>query len=88
MGSIVEVPGVSGRGKVERAVGGDHVDRLRYVVVLEDRLCEIADVVDDYVGARVTECDDVRGEGCLASEGGGEEQRGPGCDVVHDLEHC
>src|SRR5207247_1281242 len=51
-GAVILVARVPGRGKVEGTGGGDGVDGLGDGPVLERRLREIRDVVDDDVAAR------------------------------------
>src|SRR5262249_2562023 len=55
--------------------------------VLEERLVEGADVVDDHRGAGVGQVPDALGEGRLAAGRGGEREPGAGGDVVDDLQH-
>ena len=79
---------VAGGAEIGDALGGDGVDRLGDEAVLEERLVEIADVVDDDLGlGRVGQGLDVVGEAELAAVGGGECQAGAGSDVVDVLQH-
>ena len=91
---VVGVGGVAGRREVRDAVRHGGVDRLRDHAVLEERLGQEADVVDDDVGALAAER--LRGEpghrvgeALLAGvpEGRAERQRGARRHVVDDLEH-
>ena len=85
--AVVQVPGVAGRREVEAAVGGRRVDSPGDDVVLERRLPEVDDVVDDDVRPGRAQRLDVLGEPRLATERRREVQLGPRREVVHDLQH-
>ncbi len=87
--ALREVALVAGRGEVERSRCGHGVDGLRDDAVLEDRLVEVEDVVDDDVAVvrRVAERLDVRREARFADVRRREEELRVGRDVVDDLEH-
>ncbi|MBK7472499.1 MAG: hypothetical protein IPI73_19640 [Betaproteobacteria bacterium] len=88
-GRGVEVAAVGGRGKVRDAGGGDGVDGLGDDPVLERRLVEEADVVDDD-GApslrRIGQVEDVLRE-TRPRDNGGEAQPRAGRQIVQDFEH-
>ncbi len=85
---LVRVPRLVAGGRIVRhASAGDDVDRLRDHPVGEERLGEIAHVVDDHVGAGIGQLDDALCEIELAVERRVERDAGPGRHVVHQLGH-
>ena len=84
---------VAGRGEVGDSGCGHFRHRRRHRPVLEHRLFEVGDVVDDHVGPgaaggdRSRQAFDVLGEGEFAVEGGGEGEIRVGSNVVDDLQH-
>src|SRR5262245_787013 len=58
-GTVVEVARIAGRGEIQRARGGDLVDRVTAAAFLERRLVVIRDIVDQNVTARGPEVEDV-----------------------------
>src|SRR6185369_11261158 len=81
-GQIVGVSLVAGRGKVENAAARHRVDRLGHGPVLERRLVEVDDVVDDDVAAVGGQGDDICRECRLVGGGGRETERRSGSEVV------
>lgn len=79
---------VGGGGQEQRAIGDGGVHRLGDDAVLEHRLGEEEDVVDDHVGAAGAQGGDVLGERRLVGQSGREEQRGAGGEIVHHLAHA
>ncbi len=86
-GQVVGVPLVAGRREVDDTGGRHRIDRLRHWIVLERRLVEVDDVVDDDVAAGCGQVEDVLREARLTGEGGRETEARTGCEVVDDLEH-
>ena len=89
---LAAVPGiaavVAGGGEVSDALGFHLVDGLGDDAVLEHRLGEVDDVVDDHLRAGlVGQLDDAVGEVGLAAEGGVEGLTGPRRDVADQLHH-
>ncbi len=78
---------VARRAEIGDARGGDLVDRLGDRAFLVGQLGQVADVVDDHLGAGVGQFDDVVGEGRLAALGRVEHDRRTRRDVVDDLGH-
>ena len=79
---------VPGRGEVRDAGLARRVGRVRDRTVLEERLVEVRDVVDDDVGVvdRTQRGDLVR-EVEVTVEGGREREMRAGREVVHELRH-
>ena len=86
--AVVLVAGIAGRGKKQRPGIGDRVDRLGDDHVLEGRLVEVRDVVDDDGAAGRLQGEDVVGEAGIAVEGGGKEHLSAGQQVLNDFHHC
>ena len=78
---------VACRRKIGRALRDHRVNGLGNRAVLEHRLCEIHDVVDDHARAVALKSEDIVREARHPVERGGESQGGSGCDIVHDLQH-
>ena len=85
--TVGQIPFIPGRREVEHPLGGDLVHRRGDVAVLERRLDEVDDVIDDHLTAARGEVEDVLREPRHAAEGGGETERGARREVVDDLEH-
>ena len=86
-GLIAVAAFIAGRRDVGDAFRFHGLNRLRHHAVLEERLVEIADVVDDHLGAGGGERENAVGKVLLAVEGGIEGEAGAGGDVVDDLHH-
>ena len=84
---VVQVASVSRSREIDAPLRNRRVDPLRDDVVLEDRFCNIADVVDDDVGAGVAQRLDVRRELRLPVAPCREVQVGSRREVVDDLKH-
>ena len=85
--AVVQVAVVAARGKEEAAVRDRRVDALDHDAVLQVRLVQVPDVVDDDVRPRLAQRLDVLGEPRLPARRGREVQIGARREVVHDLEH-
>jgi hypothetical protein len=86
-GPVGLVPFVARGGEVEDAGGRDRVDRLRHDSVLEGRLVEVDDVVDDDVAPIGGQVEDVLREARLADARRRVAERRAGSEVMDDLEH-
>ena len=85
--SVVDLRLIAGRRVVGHAGLDRRPDRLSNHAVLEERLVEQADVIDDHLRAGVAEAGDGVDEGQLVAEPFGEEEGRTGREVVDDLEH-
>src|SRR5262249_32255166 len=86
--ALVRAPRVvAGRGKVGGASADYRVHGLGDDAVLEHRLGQVQDVVDEHARAAGLEREDVVGEARLATVGGRKCERSPGRHVVDDLKH-
>src|SRR5690606_20252182 len=86
-GEVDAVAFVAGRGQVGHAGSGNRVDGLRDRTVLERRLGQVDDVIDDHVAAAGGQVKDVLRELRLVGQRGGEAQRRVRGQVVDDLQH-
>ena len=85
-GVVVPVAAVTGRREVVAAVGDCCADRLGDDTVLERRLQQIPDIVNDDVGAGRAEILDVLRHLGRPAAAGGEKQLGARRKIVDDLE--
>ena len=86
-GGVVLVAGVAGGGEEQYAGFGDGIDRLGDDHVLEGRLIEVRDIIDDDGASGGLQGKDVAGKTGVTIEGGGKEQFGAGQQVLDDFHH-